>query len=293
MVERGLARVSLVKLQTVSKEETEETRLEASLRLLSLPLLTLGSEDPKYTVAGPWGVPCLPESLGCVEAGWSCWSQPTATLQVSVFTLKQGQVQLLPHLVKIMSFFGVVQVSHGTRGPKPKGASVMWVLHSAFCNLLPPRHRTLPRHLCQSTLSELLSPAVMLYSVSKIQPWWPCWWEIILLSTLPCCTQTPAWSFMCTFLAWYLLWVNLTWICSSQDVSWHSRASSAVASHTVQLRPHHWRLEYFFVTFFVSELFPLFYLTIKTRTDKSQALISSKVGWDDLRWPFQPGILLF
>lgn len=93
---------------------------------------------------------------GVVEA-----SQPTAALQVSVFRWKQGQVLLLPHLVKIMGFLGVTQVLRGTRGPKPKGVCVTAVLHSGFCNLLPPRHTILPRRLCQCTHSELLSPAVM------------------------------------------------------------------------------------------------------------------------------------
>lgn len=43
------------------KKDTKETKLEASLRLLFLPPLILGLEYAKYTMAGPWRVPYLPE----------------------------------------------------------------------------------------------------------------------------------------------------------------------------------------------------------------------------------------
>lgn len=106
-----------------AQRKKPDTRVEDFLRLLFLPLLTLGSEDPEYMVAGPWGVPCLPASPGCVEVGWRWWSPPTAALQAPVFRPKQGKVQLLPHLVKIMGFFGIMQVSHGTQSWK---APVWW-----------------------------------------------------------------------------------------------------------------------------------------------------------------------
>lgn len=113
------------------KKDTKETKLETLLRLLFLPPLNLGLEYAKYTVAGPWHVPCLPESLGCVEAGWS-WSQPTAAPQVSVFRLEQGQTRLFPHFVKIMGFFGLMQVLCGTWDPNLKGAWVTGMLLSGF-----------------------------------------------------------------------------------------------------------------------------------------------------------------
>lgn len=87
-----------------------------------------------------------------------------------------------------MGFFGLMQVLCGTWGPNLKGAWVTGLLHSGFCTLLLPGSIILPRHM----LPELLSPALMwslLYPACKTQVWWPCWWEIILVSTLPCCTQ--------------------------------------------------------------------------------------------------------
>lgn len=110
-----------------------------------------------------------------------------ANVQVSVLRLKQGAS---PHLIKIICLFGVMQVSCGNRGAKLKGACVTGVLHSDFGKLLPPVHTILPGHPHQCMLSELLSPTVMwslIYSVGKIQPWWPFWWEIILVLTLPSC----------------------------------------------------------------------------------------------------------
>lgn len=112
-----------------------------------------------------------------------------ANVQFSVLRLKQGAS---PQLIKIICLFGVMQVSCGNWGAKLKGACVTGVLHSDFGKLLPPVHTILPGHPHQCMLSELLSPTVMwslIYSVGKIQPWWPFWWEIILVLTLPSCVQ--------------------------------------------------------------------------------------------------------
>lgn len=195
------------KLQCPAKD-TKKKRLEASLRLLFVPVLTLGSEDPKYMVAGPWGAPCSPESLGCVEAGWSCWSQTTAALQVSAFRLKQGQVQLLAHLVKMMGFFGVMQVSRGTWGLKLEGASVTGVLCSGFvvCSLIHTQHNP---GAFASTCTQKCSPQQWcilcfiqhvrfnLASLAGDKLFW--------FQHYPVTSRTPAWSFLCSFLVWCLL----------------------------------------------------------------------------------------
>lgn len=127
MVGKRLAWLSPAKLQAVSKERNHRDKVGSFPQTTLSPTPHPWLRRSRYAVAGPWGVPCLPESLACVEAGGGCWSQPTATLRVSVFGTKQGQVQLLPHLAKIRCFFAVMQVSPGTRGPKLKGAYVMGV----------------------------------------------------------------------------------------------------------------------------------------------------------------------
>ena len=172
------------------KKETKETRVEASLRSLS--------PTPHSWLWRSWvhGGRSLRWAI-LANKPWLCWSRvpllkPAYCLFLgSVFRLKQGQVQLLPHLVKIMGFFGVMQVSRCSQGPKLKGACVTGVLRSDFCSLLPPRHTILPTAFA-SMHTEVLSLAViwsLLYSACKVPPWWPCRWEISLISTLPCCTQ--------------------------------------------------------------------------------------------------------
>lgn len=197
-------------------KDTKETRLEASRRPLFLPVLPLGSEDPKQTVAGPWSIPCSPESLGCVEAGWSCWTQTAAALQVSVFRLKQGQVQLLAHLVKIQGFFGVMQVSRGTRGRRLEGASVTGVLcsHFAACSFVDTQHypgafastrtrKCSPQQWC--ILCFIQHVRFSLGSLAGDKLFW--------FQHYPVTPRTLAWSFLCCFLVWCLLLrVSLTWI---------------------------------------------------------------------------------
>lgn len=178
-----------------------------------------------------------------------------------MFRTKQGQVQLLPHLAKMRCFFAVMQVSCGTQGPKLKGAYVMGVSKlkvyrtqvfaifyllglqyypAVLASICTPNCS--PQQWCDHSFTQYVR-----FNLSGLAGEKLFWFQQYAVAF-----RTPARRFLCFFLAWcLLLQVSLSWTCSSGDVSCHGRASAAVASHTVELRPHRWRLAYFFVTFLV------------------------------------------